>query len=342
MGKKICVMGAGGIGGNVAGRLALAGNDVTIIDHWAAHVEAIKQGGLKLTGTLGESVAYPKALHIGEAWAVGKIDILVLAIKSYDNEWAAAMLKPYLSPGAIVVSAQNGVNEDRLSQLLGHGRVIGCVVGLAGETVEPGHVKLLTSPPGLHMGELHGRTTNRMLEVQWLFEEAGIRIPITSNIWGALWSKLVGNTMSNPLCGSLMIRARDVRLVPEYARASLKVAAEASRVGLALGVDIEPVSGVEVERFVKADDGIEREELIAEWAEVHRDMGDFWSSLTRDVKRRRKTEVDSFSGYIVEKGAEAGLPTPANRIVYDTVREIEAGRIEPGHHNVSRFMTLGD
>ena len=341
MGKKITVMGAGGIGGSVAGRLALAGEDVTIIDHWAAHIDAIKEGGLKVSGAQGDDIVHPKALHVGEAWAVREIDILMLGVKSYDNEWSLALLKPYLNPGAVVISMQNGVNEDRLAQLLGYGRVIGAVVLLAGQTIEPGHVELISPEPTLQMGELHGRITPRLLEIQRIIGQA-VNVPLTTNIWGGLWSKLIMNTMSNPICGSLNIRARDVRIVPEYRRASLKVAAEACRVGIALGVEIDPVSGIEVERFVQAEEGMGREELETEWGEVGRRMGDFWSSLTRDVHRRRKTEVDSFSGYIVEKGEEVGLPTPANKIVHDLVREIEAGCVEPGPHNLLRLMTLDD
>ena len=104
MGKKICVMGAGGIGGNLAGQLALGGQDVTIVDHWAAHVDAIKTSGLKISDAGHAYVVHPRALHVGQAWAVREIDILILGVKAYDNEWAVALLKPYLRPDAIVIS----------------------------------------------------------------------------------------------------------------------------------------------------------------------------------------------------------------------------------------------
>jgi 2-dehydropantoate 2-reductase len=337
--KRIAVMGAGGIAGNIAGFLALADEDVTIIDHWPAHVDAINQSGLKLSGTRGEHTAHLKALHVGEAWRVGEVDILVLGVKSYDNDWCLALLGPYLNPGAIVISAQNGVNEEHLAEVVGYGRVIGCMVGFSGETVGPGHV-LLTSRGGrLAMGELHGRITPRLRAIAAIFEKV-VEIPLTTNIWGELWSKLVINTMSNPVAGILNVRARDLREQPGPRRASLRAAAETVQVGLALGVDIEPVTGIAAQRFVDAGEGIGLAELEAELAAGAPGMGDIYGSLPRDLQRGRKTEVDSFTGYILQKGKEAGVPTPASQIIYRMVKDIEAGRLAAGSQNLEQLLTV--
>ena len=343
MGKKICVMGAGGIGGNLAGHLALSGQDVTIVDHWAAHVEAIKTAGLKISDAGRAYVVHPRALHVGEAWAVGEIDILILGVKAYDNDWAVALLKPYLQPDAIVISAQNGVQEERLAELVGYGRVIGAVVALAGETLEPGHVKLSTPQGRLIIGELHGRITPRLEALSDLFQNA-IQAPMTTNVWGELWSKLILNTMSNPINGVLNGKSKDVKVKPGPRRVSLQAAAEAARVGLALGYDIPPISlgNIEVERFVKAAQGEGYEELDREVEATGPLLGDFYGSMPLDMRRGRKTEVDSFSGYVVAKGREIGIPTPVNQAVYRLVLEIEAGRLQSGPEHLQTLLAACD
>ena len=78
-------MGAGGIAGNLAGHLSLAGEDITIVDAWPAHVDAIVASGLRLKGDGCEEIAHPRALHVGEAWRLRDIDVLIIGVKAYDN-----------------------------------------------------------------------------------------------------------------------------------------------------------------------------------------------------------------------------------------------------------------
>jgi 2-dehydropantoate 2-reductase len=333
MGMKIAVMGAGSIGGNLAGFLALGDEDVTIIDHWPEHVDAIKRDGLKLSGTRGEHTARPEALHVGDAWRVGEIDLLILGVKAYDNDWALALLEPYFGPAAVVLSAQNGVNEERIGARVGFGRVIGCEVLLSGETLGPGQV-LLTSPNSrLVLGELHGRVTPRLQALQKTLEKA-CAIPLSTNIWGEIWSKLIPNTMSNPIAAVLNARVRELREQAAPRRCSIRLAAEATRVGHALGYDIAPVTGIGAQRFVDAAEGRDLEALEADLLAGALVAGDIYGSMPRDVQRGRKTELDAFSGYVIEKGREVGIPTPANEVVYHLVKDIEAGRLQPGPENV--------
>ena len=346
-------MGAGGIGGNIAGYLSLAGVDVTVVDHWAAHIDAIKERGLTLTSADAEDVAHPAALHVGEAWSVRPIDVLVLGVKAYDNDWCVALLKPYLKPDAVVVSAQNGVQEDRLTETVGFGRVIGAVVLLSGATVGPGHVKL-TSPVqrehsgapddlswrgSLLIGELHGRTTRRLLEMQALLQQA-IGAPITNNIWGELWCKLTMNTMSNPINAVLGGTSADVRLEPGPRSVSLRAAAECVAVGQALGFDIPPIAGIEADRFIDAANGVGLEGVVRDWEATGHRLKGIVGSMPTDMRRGRKTEADSFSGYVVRKAAEIGMEVPANASVYRLVREIEAGQRKPGPENLALMVGL--
>src|SRR5215475_8806419 len=110
--KRIAVLGAGAIGSVVGGLLTRAGHDVTLIDQWPEHVEAMKTKGLRLSGTIGDFVVPVRALHIHELQTVSEpFDAVFLAVKSYDTEWAAAMPLRYLrEPDGVIVDFQNGIN----------------------------------------------------------------------------------------------------------------------------------------------------------------------------------------------------------------------------------------
>src|SRR5947207_12178603 len=120
MKTRLGVVGAGAIGCVVGGLLTKAGHDVTLIDQWPEHVEAVKARGLPLSGTCGDHVIPVEALHIHEASALREpFDSAFLAVKSYDTEWAAQLALRHLTPAGSIVDFQNGVNDDRVAAVAG-------------------------------------------------------------------------------------------------------------------------------------------------------------------------------------------------------------------------------
>src|SRR5271166_2486446 len=119
MGKKIAVVGVGAVGGYTAAHMVRAGEDVTLIDMWPAHVEQMKREGLLITHHQGEEpfTVKVRALHLTEAQHLSKeapIDIAFVCTKSYDTQWAAMLIKQYLAPAGYVVSLQNCMNEETI------------------------------------------------------------------------------------------------------------------------------------------------------------------------------------------------------------------------------------
>src|SRR4051794_39583961 len=108
---RIGIMGAGAIGSVVGGMLALAGHDVTLIDQWPAHVDAINRDGLRLSGTCGDHVVHVRALHLYEAQSIDQpFDYMFLAVKGYDTDWATLFAIRFLKPGdGTIVDFQNGI-----------------------------------------------------------------------------------------------------------------------------------------------------------------------------------------------------------------------------------------
>ena len=112
MGKHIVFIGAGAVGGYVGAHLARAGEDVALVDAWPEHIEAIKRDGMHLGGSQGEHVVKVKAMHMSDVQSFVRkpVDIAIICTKSYDTEWAAMMIKQYLTPQGYIVSMQNGIN----------------------------------------------------------------------------------------------------------------------------------------------------------------------------------------------------------------------------------------
>ena len=339
----VVVAGAGGIGGAVAGEVALAGGEVSVVDGWSDHVGVIRADGLRLVGPApgDERTARLHAWHTSESQQVAPIDVLVLAAKAFDNQWLVPLLAPRLTDGAAVISAQNGVNEPQLAELLGRERVIGAVVLFAAEITGPGQVRLDWRPT-LQIGELDGTRTDRLERVASGLRP-GIDVAVSDNIWGAIWSKLVMNCMSNPVNAVLGGRARDCREQPLPRRISLACGSEAVAVGQAQGHRIEPVSGIDVERIlVGGAGGTGAAQLAADWEDTAAELGEIKGSMPTDIERGRKTEIDSFSGFISQEGKRMGIPTPANDAVYRMVLAIESGARSPGPHNLEELLRVLD
>ena len=337
----VVVAGAGGIGGAIAGEIALSGREVSVVDGWSDHVEAIRDSGLRLVGPQPgeERTTQLLAWHTSESDQVAPIDVLVIAAKSFDNQWLVPRLASRLAEGATVLSAQNGVNEPLLIDMLGPDRVIGAVVLFPAEILGPGRVRLDWRAT-LQIGELDGTRTDR-LELVASALGPGIQAPVSDNIWGAIWSKLVMNCMSNPVNAVLGGRARDCRVQPGPRRISLACGSEAVAVGQARGHRIEPVSGIEAERLLVGGAGGPGEgQLAAEWEATAAELGDVKGSMPTDIERGRKTEIDSFSGFVSQEGRRLGIPTPVNDAVYEMVREIEAGTRSPNFDNLEELLPL--
>src|SRR5215471_4932714 len=139
--KRVGILGAGAIGSVVGGLLTRAGHDVTLIDQWPEHVNAMKAKGLRLSGTIGDFVVPVRALHIHEMQTVSEpFDAVFVAVKSYDTEWAVALALSYLrEPDGVVVDFQNGINDDRVARVAGKSRALGCVITISAGMYEPGH-----------------------------------------------------------------------------------------------------------------------------------------------------------------------------------------------------------
>ena len=336
--RKIAVLGAGAIGGIIGGYLSRAGHDVTLIDQWPLNIETIRAEGLTVTSVDEQFTAHPRTLHLGEVSGDGsKYDLVFLAVKSFDTEWSAKLIEPYLAPGAFVVSAQNSINEERIAGVLGWPRVVGLVITMGASMEEPGR-PMRNSPasrPAYAVGEPSGLITPRLSALREMLSVIGTT-KTTTNLWGERWAKLGVNCMANSVAGFTGLLSAELRLEPEVRRLTIRIAAEVVRVADAHGVAVEPINGVPAHMFTEAMvDGEAMEEVESGLLAGVPLIGGGRPSLAQDIAKGRKIEIDFLNGHVVEKGREIGVPTPLNEAVAQLTRRVAAGEIAASVENVA-------
>ena len=348
MGKRIIIVGAGGVGGYIGGHLAKNGEDVILIDPWPEHIDYIKKNGIQFSDPKSEYTIPVQAMHLHEVQSLFKrpVDMAFIATKAYDTEWATAMIKQYLAPDGFVVSMQNSINEERIAGIVGWGKTVGCIVtGISVNAHKAGHIMRAVLPgdkPSIvfRVGEVHGRITQRANDLAKMLNVVDCAT-VTTNIWGERWSKLVVNSMYNAVSAATGLNSRKVVEQKEPRRLGIKLSSEAVQVGRALGYELETIRGMEIEKILATAEGdtealAEIENILIEWAKSRTEAGR--PSTGQDIVKGRRTEIDFLNGLVVEKGKEVGLSTPANEAITAVVKRIELGELEADPKNIAGIL----
>src|SRR5437763_8445684 len=342
--RRVVAVGAGAIGGYTGGNLAHNGFDVTIVDPWPEHVEAIRKDGLSLEGITPEEsvVARPRALHLTELQHLAKerpIDIAFISMKSYDTEWAATMIRQYLAPTGYVVSLQNCINEERIAGVVGWGRTVGAIAAvLPAEVYAAGKIRRTGGkrPPGhevYRVGEVHGRVTQRIEELGAMIRTVDT-CKVTDNLWGERWSKLCVNGMHNGVSAASGLSGNAMRQDERIRQVIIKLGGEGVRIGQALGYRLEDIAGQDADKLARASEGDraaldEVESLMLALRNSQQRSEHQRPSMGQDMQKGRRTEIDFINGVIVEKGREAGIPTPTHQKLIAAVKKVELGHAAP-------------
>jgi 2-dehydropantoate 2-reductase len=353
MGKRIAVVGAGAVGGYVGGHLAKLGQDVTLIDPWPEHIEAIRARGLEIDGVSEEdrvTVREASTMHLTEVQGLAKqkpVDIAFVSVKSYDTEWATMLIRPYLAPDGFVVSLQNCINEERIAGVVGWGKTVGMIAAtISVDLYEPGRIRR-TAPRGgakhttFRIGEVHGRITRRIEEIAAMV--AGVdSVKVTTNLWGERWSKLCLNGMRNGVSAASGLSGNECDRRDKVRRVMIRLGGEAVRVGQALGYELEEIMKIAPEKLARAAEGDkaaldEAESILL--ARVGSNNPEKRSDLQRpsmgqDMLKGRRTEIDYINGFIVEKAKEVGLAAPTHVALTAAVKRVERGEAPARPENV--------
>jgi 2-dehydropantoate 2-reductase len=315
---KLCIFGAGAIGGLMAAKLAAKGDvEVTVVAR-GPHLAAMQANGLTLRSEGQETVVRPRC--VGSAAEAGPQDYVVVTLKAHSLAATARQMVPLLHDGTAIVSAINGIPwwyfyklpgayEDRrvasvdpdgsLWDTLHPSRAIGCIVYPAADVPEPG-VIAHTYGDRFTLGEPDGSRSERAMALSAALSAAGFKAPVRPKIRDELWVKLWGNLAFNPL-SALTTATLDVITGDAELRAVCRaMMLEGQAVAEALGV-----------RFA-----IDVDKRIAGGAEV----GAHKTSMLQDLERGRPMEIDALLGSVVELADMVGLPAPTCRAVLALLR----------------------
>jgi len=299
-------MGAGAVGSYFGGMLARAGARVTLIGR-PKHVEAIRKDGLLLdTVTFKEYVAMNASTDPAD---VRDAQFILFCVKTLDTENAARAIAPHLSPDAIVISLQNGVDNVARIRAASGIDALPAVVYVAAALPEPGHVKHSGRGEWI-VGDYAGaasRSQNRPERVAEMCAAAGVPCHISTNIEVDQWTKMVMNCAGNAVTAIAQTSFAHVARNLDTREVLRTVINECVAVARAAGVALPDIDWTEK--------GLKNAETL----------GEATSSTAQDIARGKPTEIDSLNGYIVRRGKELGVPTPVNMTLFALIKLIEEG-----------------
>jgi 2-dehydropantoate 2-reductase len=329
------IVGAGSIGGTLGAYMIRGGVNVLFVDINKDHVDAINRKGLTIrsyqeTFTVPAKAVMPQDMP-------DQLNALVLAVKAHATRDALVSISAKLEPTGFIVSAQNGLNELMIGEVVGVERTIGCFVNFSADYLEPGLIHF-GGPGAFYIGELNGEITDRLKQVRNDFSHwEGGKIRTTDNIWGFLWGKqgygamLYATALTNDSMADALDRNRNV--VVALAREVLAVAsAEGAQ---PLGFD-----GYEPEVLQHGTDA-EINASIDGIVAVRKGDEKTHSGIWRDLAvRKRKTEVDAHFEPILSLSIRHGLKCPLLARMVEMIHEIEEGKRSFSQRNLDELNHL--
>jgi len=297
----IAVVGIGGVGGYFGAKLAgrYTGGPKAKVTFLArgAHLEEIRKSGLQLITPEGTYSIRPDLATDDPAYG-GPFDLVFFCVKSYDLDPSARLVKNHLSPGAVVISLLNGVdNAERLRALLPEMQVLNGCVYLSAHIVRPGVVRQNVSLARLFFG-LEGMETERFRVIEKLLKDADIEAEYRKDIEKVVWEKYV---FIAPLASATAYLDKTFGQILEDESSSQLLE------GLLREVEL-----VAREKRVPVSQDIHQTTL----KKIASFPSDTKSSLQLDFEKGKQTEIDTFTGYIVRFGRRHGLDTPLHEMIY--------------------------
>jgi 2-dehydropantoate 2-reductase len=334
---KIAVLGSGAQGAGIGSNLIQAGHDVTFIEQWPAHVEAMRKNGIRVVMPTETTTTPVRAIHLCEVAELREqFDVVFVLVKAYDTRWACELIKPYVKDDGFVVGLQNGMSIDDMAAVVGAHRTLGSVIEMASNMYEPGIVTRETPPAGswFALGAMDAAQRERVPAVAALLEAAGT-VELFDDIRSAKWMKLVANAAELVPSAILNLPLADAIRVPGMQDYMLEAGKEAVRTAIALGNRLVPIFGMTEEDLTEPDQyAIDLLDQVLE---------KFSSPTTRttvlqDWIKGRRSEVDQVNGLVVDEQARLGGTAPANALAVELAHRIESGDLRADPSNIDLLL----
>ena len=308
MKPKVAVLGAGAMGSLFGSQLAEGGLDVTLIDIWREHVDAINGGGLRVVGHRGEHRV--KVTATTDPASCGAADVVLVQCKAASTTAAVrnALDAGLFHDDSVAISFQNGLgNEEMIAEVIGAERVLGGVTAQGASIEGPGCIHSYADLPS-QIGQMEGGVSERATAIARVFSEHGLETTPSRHIRHDIWKKLMVNVGVSAMSGITNLTIGAAIAIPWLRRMCYGAVAEAVPVAQADGVPMSHEESREVLDLVTGPGG----------------TGGNKSSLCVDILNRRPTEIDVINGAVVARGERYGIETPINATLVALVKGIES------------------
>ncbi|KRB38869.1 ketopantoate reductase family protein [Microbacterium sp. Root180] len=329
---SIAVVGSGANGASIGADLIEAGHDVTLVEQWPAHVEAMRSDGLTILMPDRELSLRPKAIHLCEVAELRHpFDVVLIVMKAYDTRWAAELIAPAVGSRGLVAAVQNGMTTDAVAAAVGADRTVGTVIEVSSTMEEPGVVHRHTPPERSWFAVA---ASPRADHVAGLLAASGT-VARFDDIASAKWMKLVSNCSVLVTTAALGLPMADAIAVPGMRDVMVRAGQEALDVGRARGHTPLPIFGL------TEDDLADESAIVSTMLDTLYErfvVPAATTTVLQDWRKGRRSEAGDLNGLVASEGARLGVPTPVSDALVDLARRIERGEIAPEPANAAPLV----
>ena len=332
---RTAIYGAGSLGTVLGAYMTKNGADIVLVNRNRAHVEALREKGATIKGTVNMNVPV-KAIYPDEM--EGKYDVILLMTKQLYNAEVVTFLKDYLTEDGVIVTLQNGIPEPLIAEIVGADHTMGCTVEWGATLSAPGECTLTSDPDSLsfHMGKMDGITDEQFGMVKALL---ALMCPVHSedNLLGARWSKLLINATFSGLGTVVGGTFGSVSENAAARKVAIRCMKECIDVGHAAGAKFAPVQGKDITKLFYYKGAFKRAiatMLIPIAMKKHRDIE---PSMLQDLKNGKACEIDAINGVVCEWGRKCGIATPINDRIVEIIKKAQSGELKPCAENIKLF-----
>lgn len=304
---KVAVFGTGAVGGYFGGRLALSGNDVVFIAR-GENLHALRTQGLKVDSTAGD-FQLSAVQATDDPARVGMVDVVLVGVKAWQVPEAVMDMKPLFGEGTCALPLQNGIDAPtQLAAVLGKKAVLGGMCQIASQLVLPGYIRHTGIEPYIAFAELDNQPSERVLHLKAVFEQAGFKVEIPTDIQVAMWTKLIFICTIGGIGAVTGAPLGVWRALPETRLMMKQLLQEIVAVGKRHKVHLD---GDVADKILARIDGLP--ESIT-------------PSMQRDIQEGQPSELGSQIGAVVRLALEVGVPAPVNNMIYASLlpKELKA------------------
>ncbi|MBX9472616.1 ketopantoate reductase family protein [Microcella sp.] len=334
---RIAVLGTGANGAGIGADLTRAGHDVTFIEQWPAHVEAMRANGVRVEMPEETQTTPVRVHHLCEVAEMRQpFDLVFVLVKAYDTRWACELIKPVLAADGLAVGLQNGMQSDDMVEILGSHRTLGAVIEVSSNMFEPGVVER-QSPPGkswFAVGSLSDDTLARVEPVAQILRASGT-VEVSDDIRSSKWMKLVANAAELVPSAILDLPLGDAVRMPGMREFMIETGHEAVRTALASGRRLMPIFGMTDDDIAKPDDYAVMllDRVLTEYT-----LPSTRTTVLQDWMKGRRSEVHEINGLVVRTQAQLGGRAPFNERVVEVATRIEAGELTASPDNIALLL----